>query len=230
VTFGARNPVFETEQSPTDSYKEADRTLLRALAPAGCREIKSFGPDMIEQNVSTSVLLPERPRNETNILDPTTLVRLCYVSTATLGSDREPTEEIESILERSRWWNASVGITGSLFFNRSLFSQVLEGPVREVERLFEQIRKDPRHQNVIRIDWRMIETRTFPEWSMAFVGAEEAERGRFHHFLLDERRAAIMASDAMLGLLVNIVRHREAGHTAPTEIDRAVAAVSAVSA
>ena len=153
------------------------------------------------------------------------LIRLCYVSEAVLADDCDPAEQIDSILRRSRWWNESVGITGALFFNRTLFAQVLEGPHREVERLFQQIRSDPRHREVIRIDWRQIESRQFAQWSMAFVGSDRAERLRFQEMVLDESRTVDLARDGMLNLLVSIVRNREDGMMAPERVEQAVRAL-----
>jgi hypothetical protein len=153
------------------------------------------------------------------------LIRLCYVSEAALPDDCDPEQQIDSILRRSRSWNESVGITGALFFNRTLFAQVLEGPHREVERLFQQIKADPRHRDLIRIDWRQIETRQFSQWSMAFVGSDLSGRHRFQEMMLDERRSFELARDGMLSLLVNIVRNREDGLMAPARAEQALEAL-----
>ena len=163
-------------------------------------------------------------------MNDTDLIRLCYVSEASLAEGVDHAEQIDAILHRSRWWNESVGITGALFFNKTLFAQALEGPHREVEKLFHQIKQDPRHRDVIRIDWRQIHARQFAQWSMAFVGSDRAERLRFQELVLDESRSIDLARDGMLNLLVSIVRNREDGLRAPAKAEQAVEALGRANA
>jgi hypothetical protein len=58
---------------------------------------------------------------------------------------------------------------GTLLFNRGCFAQVLEGPREAVERTFERIQRDPRHADVMPLEFAPVARRGFPSWSMAFV-------------------------------------------------------------
>ena len=64
------------------------------------------------------------------------LVRLVYASTSLLSDEPDlAREQIEQILLVSRRNNEAAEITGALLFSDTNFSQVLEGPRTEVERL-----------------------------------------------------------------------------------------------
>jgi hypothetical protein len=86
-------------------------------------------------------------------------------------------EMITSILTSARRKNQSLGLTGALLFSSGCFAQVLEGDLHDVEQLFECIQCDPRHKEVTIVHFHRIETRSFPEWSMAFAGIDDDDRG-----------------------------------------------------
>lgn len=78
--------------------------------------------------------------------------------------------EVERILAASRRNNAAEGVTGALLFNRDIFAQVLEGPPAAVERTFERIQRDPRHDAVMVLEAGPAgEGRAFADWSMALA-------------------------------------------------------------
>lgn len=77
-------------------------------------------------------------------------------------------EDIEDILQQSRSWNAQVGITGVLLYMHGHIIQVLEGDKAAVDALFERIRKDTRHKQVICVLNQSIEARLFSQWSMGY--------------------------------------------------------------
>ncbi len=102
------------------------------------------------------------------------LMRVVYVSQNTIeGDDECLTRQIEQILGSARRRNREVGITGALMFNRGLFAQVLEGPATAVEETFERIQCDLRHAEVVMVACEPIATRSFDQWSMAYVGNRE---------------------------------------------------------
>lgn len=99
------------------------------------------------------------------------LYRLVYASKNLLqGSDAEIAQAVSQILEASQRNNARVGVTGALMFNAGAFAQVLEGPQQGVESTFERIQCDPRHGDVTVLQCGPAESRSFANWSMAFVG------------------------------------------------------------
>ena len=96
------------------------------------------------------------------------LVRLLYASRAidTIGSDL-----IEEILSESRTRNPTHGITGVLCVCQSgnVFMQVLEGGREAVNRLYGNLLRDPRHRDVMLLDYAEISERRFAGWRMGGV-------------------------------------------------------------
>ncbi|MDB5267889.1 MAG: hypothetical protein JWP58_929 [Hymenobacter sp.] len=91
--------------------------------------------------------------------------QLIYRSIATrLPGD----EELARMVEQARINNYSQGITGALFYAEGRFLQVLEGAREPVEALYEYIRHDPRHTEVVRLFGAASTQRLFPHWSLGF--------------------------------------------------------------
>ncbi|SFL82740.1 BLUF domain-containing protein [Methylorubrum salsuginis] len=108
------------------------------------------------------------------------LRRLVYYSrNRTAGAPEAVDGTIRGILETSRVNNARVGVTGALMFNAGCFAQVLEGPTSAVEATFERIQQDERHGDVALLAYDVVENRLFTDWSMAYVGASQAEVARY---------------------------------------------------
>ena len=100
------------------------------------------------------------------------LIRLLYISRATGAITTTVTG---SILESARVHNRVAGITGVLCQGQGLFIQILEGERSTVNRLYNTIIKDKRHQNVELVAIEEIQTRKFPNWSMAHVVISEKD-------------------------------------------------------
>lgn len=99
------------------------------------------------------------------------LHRLVYYSRNSMtAAPPEVAGEVESILAVSRQNNPKAGVTGALIFNSGIFAQILEGTRRDIEETFERIQRDERHEDVQVLAFEAVESRTFPSWSMAFVG------------------------------------------------------------
>lgn len=86
---------------------------------------------------------------------------------------------IDNILARSRVNNVRDGITGALLFNAGCFAQVLEGPLPRIEAAFERIQQDERHGDVSLLTLEPIASRSFPNWSMGFVGLSPDHAAQF---------------------------------------------------
>jgi EAL domain-containing protein (putative c-di-GMP-specific phosphodiesterase class I) len=98
------------------------------------------------------------------------LSQLIYRSHALTGlSD----VELEKIVSTSQLNNKSLNITGILLYADKYFMQVLEGPTREVERLFARIQSDDRHTEVVLVSVHPIHLRRFDQWSMQWVPASK---------------------------------------------------------
>jgi hypothetical protein len=100
------------------------------------------------------------------------LIRLLYISRS-VGA--VTTTVTGSILETARLHNRVAGITGVLCQGQGLFIQILEGERRAINRLYATLIKDKRHQDVELISIEEIETRKFPNWSMAHVIISESD-------------------------------------------------------
>ena len=95
-----------------------------------------------------------------------TLKSLTYTSLA--GLDLEA-DDLEAIHRTARNANALDGITGLLIFNGTHFLQIIEGQPQAIDELVEKLRRDPRHSGLEIRDERMVEARSFPDWSMELV-------------------------------------------------------------
>jgi hypothetical protein len=107
------------------------------------------------------------------------LSRLLYVSRCALESQgAERDAEVREIAAGSARRNHDADLTGSLLHVNDSFIQVLEGPTPAVERTFEVICCDFRHDDVKLIDLVSVKNRVFPEWSMAYLSGESDTRVR----------------------------------------------------
>ena len=100
------------------------------------------------------------------------LIRLLYISRASGAITSTVTG---SILESARVHNRVAGITGILCQGQGLYIQILEGERASVNRLYATLIKDKRHQDVELVSIEEIQTRKFPEWSMAHVIISESD-------------------------------------------------------
>ena len=91
------------------------------------------------------------------------LVSLIYTSEMTGSMD------FMDILEVSRARNEKDSITGILLFCNNNVVQCLEGSREAVNKTYARIVQDKRHQNPLLVDYRILSTRLFSEWSMGYV-------------------------------------------------------------
>ncbi|NTS75436.1 BLUF domain-containing protein [Catenovulum sp. SM1970] len=94
------------------------------------------------------------------------LVRMIYASQA--SPVFEP-QDIKDILLGAKLNNAKCNVTGLLCFNRKFFLQCLEGSRTDVNETYRAILNDPRHQNIILLDYKEITNREFEQWNMGYV-------------------------------------------------------------
>ena len=100
------------------------------------------------------------------------LKTLTYTSWARAGLRPD---EVDTILSSAKINNPLDGITGVLIFNGTAFMQILEGSEEAIDGLTSRLVSDPRHSNMSIRDRRLIETRSFPNWSMAYLRLETGE-------------------------------------------------------
>jgi hypothetical protein len=94
------------------------------------------------------------------------LIRLLYASraAANLGESSMPT-----ILQQSRKNNPEQGITGILCYSGDIYLQVLEGGRTTVNSLYNKISRDPRHTDVVILEYEEVNERAFASWTMGQV-------------------------------------------------------------
>jgi len=94
------------------------------------------------------------------------MVRLIYVSRMTEECDMEA---LQQILQVSRKKNRAKNITGILCYDPAFFMQCLEGPREAVNELYAEILRDPRHRDVVLLEYCEDQERKFANWSMALI-------------------------------------------------------------
>jgi len=98
-----------------------------------------------------------------------TLVRLMYASRA---ADSVNHDALHAILRQSQRNNPSLGITGLLCYSGGVFMQVLEGGRHTVNQLYHRIATDPRHHDVVLLNYDEVGERRFASWSMGQVNMD----------------------------------------------------------
>jgi len=134
------------------------------------------------------------------------LHRLLYCSRNTIpGAIEAVAAEVRGILAISRVNNARDGVTGGLLFSKGCFAQVLEGPLDAVGAAFERIQCDARHCDVVVLQSGPITKRDFPDWSMAFAGADAASSPLGDVILAGAFSGQSSAGDEVLDMLKALV-------------------------
>lgn len=90
---------------------------------------------------------------------------LVYRSRAIPGFDRR---QIQKMLEKARRFNEEQGITGCLLYHQGEFLQYLEGNQVRVLQLYDKIKSDPRHTDVVLLSHGNRPERRFEQWEMAY--------------------------------------------------------------
>lgn len=89
--------------------------------------------------------------------------RLLYFSDARIWFD----QQVAIIIERSRLWNARVGITGTLVRTDRHFVKFIEGAVESIDDIARKLAGDERHANMRVIETGIDNRPRFSNWSLA---------------------------------------------------------------
>ena len=127
------------------------------------------------------------------------LVRLIYYSDACESLTAKETVEM---LKDAPQRNDDQHLTGVICFSVEHFLQVIEGDPKRVNALYAKLLRDPRHANPTLLDYRAVEQRAFPTWSMGFASISY-ERGEVVRRYSGncEFNPARLSAEAALGLL-----------------------------
>lgn len=93
------------------------------------------------------------------------MYQIIYLSTANELMDDNSLIEL---LKQSREKNKILDVTGVLLYFDGNFMQLIEGSKIDIKSLYNEIRNDGRHKNVITVVEDEVPERLFPDWSMAF--------------------------------------------------------------
>lgn len=91
---------------------------------------------------------------------------------------------LDGLLALARQRNTAMDVTGILLFDGVHFVQLLEGPDAAVDALFESIRQDSRHGNVVRLMRDQGAVRRFEGEAMGLIDMRELDRGQVSSRLL----------------------------------------------
>lgn len=91
------------------------------------------------------------------------LERITYAST--VRGDVKASD-IAEIIRSAAVANGQMAITGVISIEGDSVCQVLEGPTKAIEELFDRIKRDGRHSGVVELDRRPISARRFGDWAM----------------------------------------------------------------
>ena len=100
------------------------------------------------------------------------LVQLVYVS---LSSKDLSEQSLTDLLVEIREKNKRQDVTGMLLYHNSSFIQVIEGEQDTIDQLFDKLKKDQRHKNILVLLEHKIDQRSFPNWSMGFQEVDDED-------------------------------------------------------
>lgn len=103
------------------------------------------------------------------------LIQLIYVSTLRPGCE----DQLAPILASAQRHNSVNGVTGMLLYSGGNFMQVLEGSGVTVQKTYERIAQDPRHDHLELITRVQVNQRQFADWSMGLRQISEQDQARF---------------------------------------------------
>lgn len=136
------------------------------------------------------------------------MFQLLYVSTAT-----KPLTEMDLLvlLKAARNKNATLNINGMLLYKNAKFMQILEGDEAVVKKLYAEIAKDVRHQDLTIIFQRQCPKKVFSNWSMGFVHLDDVHASTlpgYTDFLDTPLDSSHFINDPTLSMqFLNIFKH-----------------------
>lgn len=98
-------------------------------------------------------------------------VRLAYASTATANPAHIRNDLIQ-IFESAQQYNFNHQLTGVLLYGNGYFFQYIEGRKPEVDRLYQHLLKDLRHQGVSLLFYDVAEQLKFDQWGACYTHFE----------------------------------------------------------
>ena len=107
---------------------------------------------------------------------------LCALVYVSLAVKPMQDDDLKVLLKYARIKNERLAVTGMLLYRDGFFMQALEGEEETVEALFDRIRQDSRHRDVLLVYKEPIQARSFPDWSMGFNKMDAEGLGQLEGF------------------------------------------------
>lgn len=122
------------------------------------------------------------------------IYQLSYVSQSVSAMDDQ---ELKDLLTKARQFNVSEQLSGVLIYSQGLFLQLLEGEEEKVNALFDKIKRDPRHKDILVFFENYTKHRIFGNWSMAYKATEDydqqAKKG-IEHFIQGFHNSSVVCT------------------------------------
>jgi len=111
---------------------------------------------------------------------------ISYVSTANRNLNQD---EVTELLELTEIRNNSAGVNGLLIYSDGNFFEVIVGEEIEIKELFENIKEDPRHRNIMMVFEKEIDKPLFDDKEANFISENTKHRqmrvGNFLSYIQD---------------------------------------------
>lgn len=107
------------------------------------------------------------------------LSTMVYRSRATVPMQ---TSALQDLLRTAQARNHAEGITGLLVYDQGSFFQWMEGPAESIARVWDSVRRDPRHTDVEVLETKPTQTRFFADWDMKLATRRGFEQTRGTNF------------------------------------------------
>ena len=132
------------------------------------------------------------------------LVSLIYASKVTQQLHQDG---VENIVKVARANNQALDVTGLLCFDNNFFLQCLEGSRTSVNQLYAKIIGDPRHSDVLLLDYSEIDTRHFSDWEMGLALPTKSKRPIFlKHSMTKEFNPFSMSGSGAKKMLIELAK------------------------
>jgi len=91
---------------------------------------------------------------------------ISYLSTANRDLNQE---EVAELLDLTQIRNNTAGVNGLLIYSDGNFFEVIEGEESKIKALFENIKEDPRHRNIMMVFEKNIDKPLFDDKDANFI-------------------------------------------------------------
>ncbi len=98
---------------------------------------------------------------------------ISYVSTANRNLNQD---EVAELLELTEIRNNKDGVKGLLIYSGGNFFEVIEGEKTKIKDLFEKIKVDPRHRNIMMVFEKQISKQLFEDEKANFISENTQHR------------------------------------------------------